>query len=123
MPHTRCALLAALLLPAHAAWGDAPASAPAAPAAAAQFTSSAKWERAGYNSDEIVYTIFIDSQDSRILRCRTHMQGFYLNAGKKQSIADQQLSTVFPQQQVQAGIWMDLDEQSGATYEVHCKPA
>jgi len=101
----------------------ADASPPAtAPAGAPSFTTQAKWERAGYNDDEIVYTILITSQDSRILRCTTHMQGYYFSDGKKTAITDQQLSTVFPAQQVSAGIWLDMDEASGATYEVKCKP-
>jgi hypothetical protein len=92
-------------------------------AAAPQFLAEDKWEHAGYNSDEIVYSVFITNRDTRILRCTTRIQGFYFNNGKKSSIADQQLSTVFPQQQVQAGIWLDMDEKSGAKYQVKCKPA
>lgn len=88
-----------------------------------RFTSEANWTHAGYNNDEIVYTILITSQDTRILKCTTRMQGAYFNNGQKSSIADQQLSTVFPGQQVQAGIWLDMDQASGATYEVKCKPA
>ena len=86
------------------------------------FTSVASWSHAGYNNDEIVYTVLITSQDARILKCNTRMQGFYFVNGKKSLIADQQVSTVFPEQQVQAGIWLDMDEASGATYEVKCKP-
>jgi hypothetical protein len=102
-----------------------PASASAGASAATpspRFSTSAKWEHAGYNSDEIVYTIVIDNQDPRILRCRTRMRGFYFNDGKRQTIEDIQVSVVFPGQQVPAGIWMDMDEASGATYEVSCKP-
>ncbi len=102
-----------------------PGSASAAASAATpspRFSTSAKWEHAGYNSDEIVYTIVIDNQDPRILRCRTHMRGFYFNSGQRQTIEDIQVSVVFPGQQVPAGIWMDMDEASGATYEVSCKP-
>jgi hypothetical protein len=93
-----------------------------ASAVTAHFTSSGAWEHAGYNSDEIVYSVFIESQDDRILRCRTHMQGYFVNGGKKVRIEDQQLSTVFPRQRVQAGIWMDMDEASGAVYQVRCRP-
>jgi hypothetical protein len=32
-----------------------------------------------------------------------------------------QVSTVFPDKQVQAGIWSGLDEPSGATYKVSCR--
>ena len=33
-----------------------------------KFASEAKWELAGYNSDEVVYTVFVTSQDTRIPR-------------------------------------------------------
>ncbi|MDR3416922.1 MAG: hypothetical protein P4L83_12115 [Nevskia sp.] len=121
-------LAAALLAGCAAAPSERPAAAgapvqAAAPANAAPvFTTEDKWERAGYNNEEVVYTILITNQDSRILRCSTHMQGYYFDQGKKTSIADQQLSTVFPAQQVKAGIWMDMDQPSGATYQVKCKP-
>jgi hypothetical protein len=86
----------------------------------AQFTTDAKWETAGYNNDEIVYTILVTSHDSRIIRCTTSLQGSYFENGQKQSVSDRQLSTVFPDQQVQVGNWMGMDQQSGATYAVHC---
>jgi len=87
---------------------------------AAQFTTDAKWETAGYNNDEIVYTILVTSHDSRIIRCTTSLQGSYYENGQKQTVSDRQLSTVFPDQQVQVGNWMGMDQQSGATYSVHC---
>jgi hypothetical protein len=86
----------------------------------ARFTTDAKWETAGYNNDEIVYTILVTSHDSRIIRCTTSLQGSYFENGQKQSVSDRQLSTVFPDQQVQVGNWMGMDQQSGATYAVHC---
>jgi hypothetical protein len=88
--------------------------------AAAKFTTDAKWETAGYNNDEIVYTILVTSHDSRIIRCTTSLQGSYYENGQKQTVSDRQLSTVFPDQQVQVGNWMGMDQQSGATYSVHC---
>jgi hypothetical protein len=88
----------------------------------ARFTTEAKWDTAGYNNDEIVYTILVKSQDSRIIRCTTSLQGSYYENGAKQSVSDRQLSTVFPDQQVQVGNWMGMDQQSGATYAVHCHP-
>jgi hypothetical protein len=97
---------------------DAPATADGKPAA--KFTTDAKWETAGYNNDEIVYTILVTSHDSRIIRCTTSLQGSYFENGQKQSVSDRQLSTVFPDQQVQVGNWMGMDQQSGATYSVHC---
>jgi len=86
----------------------------------AKFSTDAKWETAGYNNDEIVYTILVTSHDSRIIRCTTSLQGSYYENGQKQSVSDRQLSTVFPDQQVQVGNWMGMDQQSGATYSVHC---
>jgi len=86
----------------------------------ARFTTEAKWDTAGYNNDEIVYTILVTSHDSRIIRCTTSLQGSYYENGAKQSVSDRQLSTVFPDQQVQVGNWMGMDQQSGATYAVHC---
>ena len=87
---------------------------------AAKFRTDAKWETAGYNNDEIVYTILVTSQDSRIIRCTTSLQGSYYENGQKQTVSDRQLSIVFPDQQVQVGNWMGMDQQSGATYSVHC---
>jgi hypothetical protein len=89
---------------------------------AARFTTESQWEVAGYNSEEIIYTITISSQDSRILRCRTQMQGHYLDKGKLVEIADQQTSTVFPDQQVRVGNWTGLDEKAGANFTVRCRP-
>lgn len=97
---------------------DAPADADGKPPA--KFSTDAKWETAGYNNDEIVYTILVTSHDSRIIRCTTALQGSYYENGQKQSVSDRQLSTVFPDQQVQVGNWMGMDQQSGATYSVHC---
>lgn len=103
---------------------DEPAAADGAPldggTAAAKFTTDAKWETAGYNNDEIVYTILVTSHDSRIIRCTTSLQGSYYENGQKQTVSDRQLSTIFPDQQVQVGNWMGMDQQSGATYSVHC---
>jgi hypothetical protein len=86
----------------------------------ARFTTDAKWETAGYNNDEIVYTILVTSHDTRIIRCTTSLQGSYYENGQKQTVSDRQLSTVFPDQQVQVGNWMGMDQQSGATYSVQC---
>ena len=86
-----------------------------------QFASLDRWEHAGYNQDEIVYTVFITNHEPNILRCRTEIHGFYFNNGQKGEISDVQVSTVFPDKQVQAGIWSGLDEASGATYKVSCR--
>jgi len=87
-----------------------------------KFVSEGRWLLAGYNNNELVYTILVTNQDSRIIRCTTDMQGFYLENGQKQSISDRQVTTVFPNQQTKVGNWMDMDQQSGATYTVKCKP-
>ena len=88
--------------------------------AAARFSTDSKWETAGYNNDEIVYTILVTSHDTRILRCTTELRGSYYEDGRKIDIADRQSSTVFPDQQVQVGNWMGMDRKSGATYTVKC---
>jgi hypothetical protein len=87
-----------------------------------KFTSEAKWELAGYNNDEVVYTVFVTSQDPRIIRCTTQVKGFYFENGEKLSIADRQITTVFPNQPTRVGYWMDMDQQSGASYSVKCHP-
>jgi hypothetical protein len=93
----------------------------AAPADAPKFVSEAKWLLAGYNNNEIVYTILVTNQDLTILRCTTQMQGYYFENGQKLTIADRQVTTVFPNQSTQVGNWMDMDQSSGATYSVTCK--
>lgn len=88
----------------------------------AQFTTDARWEIAGYNNDEVIYTILISNHDSRILRCSTQLKGWYYEDGKKMNVSDRQTSTVLPGQQAQAGNWMGMDEQSPTTYSVKCRP-
>ena len=109
----------------------APAPAPTPAAATAptrptpgdpKFASEAKWVLAGYNSDEIVYTVFVTNEDPRIIRCTTEVKGFYFENGTKLSISDRQITTVFPNQPTRVGYWMDMDQQSGATYSVKCHP-
>ena len=87
-----------------------------------KFVSEAKWVLAGYNSDEIVYTVFVTNEDPRIIRCTTEVKGFYFENGTKLSISDRQITTVFPNQPTRVGYWMDMDQQSGATYSVKCHP-
>jgi hypothetical protein len=90
------------------------------PADVPKFVSEAKWLLAGYNNDEVVYTIFVTSQDTHIIRCTTEVKGFYFENGAKLSIADRQITTVFPNEPTRVGYWMDMDQQSGATYSVKC---
>jgi hypothetical protein len=86
------------------------------------FTSEAKWDLAGYNNDEVIYTIVITSLDSRIIRCTTLLNGFFYENGAKHTVSDRQSTTVFPQQRAQAGNWQGMDKQSGTTYSVKCHP-
>ena len=86
----------------------------------AQVSSEAKWQLAGYNNNELVYTIFITSHDNRILRCIIELNGSYYENGEKHSVSDRQSTTVFPEQRVQIGNWQGLDEKSGASYGVKC---
>ena len=96
---------------------DTAASAPGAP----KFVAEDKWILAGYNNNEIVYQVFVTNQDTRIIRCITQIKGTYIeNDGKKLSIEDRQITTVFPNQPTQVGNWMDMDQASGATYSVKC---
>ncbi|MBS0578232.1 MAG: hypothetical protein JSR36_03100 [Proteobacteria bacterium] len=88
----------------------------------AKFTTEASWNTAGYNNTEIVYTIIIRSQDSRIIHCSTELHGSYLENGQKISIADRQNSSIFPGQEGKAGNWLGMDPDSGATYKVTCHP-
>jgi hypothetical protein len=101
---------------------DASAAAAKGAAEAARFETDAQWKIAGYNNEEIIYTILVTSHDSRIIRCNTELKGSYFENGKKLSVSDRQLSTVFPDQQVQVGNWMGMDEKSGAIYSVKCHP-
>jgi|HubBroStandDraft_1064217.scaffolds.fasta_scaffold08813_5 hypothetical protein len=87
-----------------------------------QFSAEALWDLAGYNNDEVIYTIFITSHDPRILRCTTELKGAYYENGEKHSVSDRQSTTVFPEQRTTAGNWQGMDQSSGATYSVKCHP-
>jgi hypothetical protein len=113
--------------PRQAAPAPSTSAASASPAAAdstepVKFSSEAKWLTAGYNNNEIVYTVEVTNQDSRILRCTTEVKGFFFEQGKKLDISDRQMTTVFPNQPTRVGTWMDMDQPSGASYSVKCKP-
>jgi hypothetical protein len=104
-----------------AATADSAAADKAGPAAdTPNFASEAKWGLAGYNNNEVYYTVFVTNQEKRTIRCTTQIQGMYVSNGEKASITDRQITTVFPDQPTQVGIWMDMDESSGATYSVKC---
>ena len=98
-------------------------AAPDAASPGVRFTTDAKWQVAGYNDNEIVYTILVKDEDTAVIRCTTLMQGVYVENGRKINIADRQTTTILPGQQVQVGNWMGMDRQSGASYSVKCKPA
>jgi len=100
---------------------DTAAATPGEAAATAKFASDAKWEIAGYNNEEIVYSILVTNQDTRILHCSAELHGFYFENGEKRSISDRQSTTVFPGKQVNVGHWMGMDQKSGATYKVSCR--
>ncbi len=107
--------------PAPIARSDAPDSSSADPDAV-RFAADARWEIAGYNNEEIVYTILVTNQDKRIIRCTTQIKGWYYENGQKLGIEDRQLTTILPDQQTQVGNWMGMDEKSGASYSVKCRP-
>lgn len=81
----------------------------------------ASWVIAGYNDNEVIYSIIITNQDQRIIRCSTLLSGFYLENGTKHSISDRQGVTIFPGKQSSAGHWLGMDQASGATYKVTCR--
>jgi hypothetical protein len=85
-------------------------------------SAEAKWQLAGYNNDEVVYTIYVTSHDPRIIRCVLDLSGFYYENGEKLTATDRQSMTVFPEQVLQIGNWQGLDQKSGATYTVKCHP-
>jgi hypothetical protein len=95
---------------------DADSSTPGAP----KFATQDKWLLAGYNNNEVVYQVFITNQDTRIIRCTTDIKGWYFDNGKKLSITDRQITTALPNELTQVGNWMDLDQDSGASYSVKC---
>jgi hypothetical protein len=102
---------------------DGPQPAPGAIAPEpAKFTADAEWQIAGYNNEEIIYTILVTNEDSRIIRCNAELQGYYIENGKKVPIADRQSSTIFPGKKANVGHWMGMDQKSGATYSVKCRP-
>jgi hypothetical protein len=84
--------------------------------------SQAKWALAGYNSEEVIYTVVLTSHDPRIVRCVTRLSGFYYEDGKKLSVSDSQITTMFPEHVMEVGNWVGMDPESGATYTVTCHP-
>ncbi|HTV80677.1 MAG TPA: hypothetical protein VMF03_20670 [Steroidobacteraceae bacterium] len=81
----------------------------------------ASWVIAGYNDDEVIYSIIITNRDPRIIRCSTVLSGFYLENGTRHSVSDRQGVTIFPGKQSSAGRWVGMDQAAGATYKVTCR--
>ena len=81
----------------------------------------ASWVIAGYNDNEVIYSIMITNQEQRIIRCSTQLSGYYLDNGAKHAIADRQGVTIFPGKQSSAGRWVGMDQASGASYKVKCR--
>jgi hypothetical protein len=102
--------------------GDASATTAAGAPDAAKFVADAQWEIAGYNNEEIIYTILVTNQDSRIIHCNAELQGFYIEKGEKHPVSDRQGASIFPGKKISVGHWMGMDQKSGATYSVKCRP-
>jgi hypothetical protein len=85
-----------------------------------KYSVDASWVIAGYNDEEVIYSIIISNQDSRIIRCSTLLSGFYLENGTRHSVSDRQGVTIFPGKQSSAGRWVGMDQTAGATYKVTC---
>ena len=86
-----------------------------------KYSVDASWMIAGYNDDEVIYSIIITNQDPRIIRCNTLLNGYYLENGTRHAISDRQGVTIFPNKQSSAGRWVGMDQASGATYKVKCR--
>jgi hypothetical protein len=107
---------------AHAESADEPSTGKGTDATTPKFSATDKWILAGYNNNELVYKIIVSNEDSRIIHCTALMQGWYYENGEKLSISDRQSVTVFPNQPTEVGNWMDMDQKSGTTYSVKCRP-
>jgi hypothetical protein len=86
-----------------------------------QYSVAASWVIAGYNDEEVIYSIIISNQDARIIRCSTLLSGYYLENGARHSVSDRQGVTIFPGKQSSAGRWVGMDQTAGATYKVSCR--
>jgi hypothetical protein len=86
-----------------------------------KYTVDASWVIAGYNDDEVIYSIIITNLDASIIRCSTLLSGSYLDNGTRHSVSDRQGVTIFPGKQQSAGRWVGMDQTAGATYKVTCR--
>ena len=85
------------------------------------YSVSASWVIAGYNDNEVVYSIIITNNDANVIRCTTLLSGYYLDNGVRHAVSDRQSVTLFPGKQSSAGTWTGLDQTAGATYKVTCR--
>lgn len=85
------------------------------------YSVSASWVIAGYNDNEVIYSIIIANNNANVIRCTTLLSGYYLDNGIRHAVADRQSVTLFPGKQSSAGTWVGLDQASGATYKVTCR--
>jgi hypothetical protein len=85
------------------------------------YSVSASWVIAGYNDNEVIYSIIIANNDANVIRCTTLLSGYYLDHGTRHAVADRQSVTLFPGKQSSAGTWLGLDQASGASYKVTCR--
>jgi len=86
-----------------------------------KYSIDASWVIAGYNDDEVIYSIIITNHDQGIIRCNTMLSGFYLDHGARHAVSDRQGVTIFPGKQQSAGRWVGMDQTAGATYKVTCR--
>jgi len=86
-----------------------------------RYSVNASWVIAGYNDEEVIYSIIIANQDSGIIRCTTVLNGSYQENGARHSVSDRQSITLFPGRQSSAGTWVGMDQSAGATYKVTCR--
>jgi hypothetical protein len=82
---------------------------------------SASWVIAGYNDNEVIYSIVIANADSAVIRCATLLSGYYLENGTPHAISDRQSVTLFPGKQSSAGTWVGLDPKSATHYKITCR--
>jgi hypothetical protein len=86
-----------------------------------QYSVTASWVIAGYNDNEVIYSIVIANEDPNVIRCTTLLNGYYIDNGSRHEVSDRQSVTLFPGKQSSAGTWVGLDQAAGATYKVTCR--
>ena len=86
-----------------------------------QYGVESSWVIAGYNDNEVIYSIIITNKAATVIRCTTLLSGWYLDKGARHAVSDRQSVTLFPGKQSSAGTWVGLDQASGANYKVRCR--